>query len=71
MSWSSHEITLSPWSDKPRKAFVVKCPSPDGWKTREASIAEECGGKYTHRNHGYTLSARSFAKFKLKVEAVG
>lgn len=44
--------------------FIVQCPSPDGYKTRAARLAEACGGRYVGREHGYNLSAAAVKRFR-------
>lgn len=36
--------------------MAVSCPSPDGFKTRAARLAEYLKGRYTHRERAYILS---------------
>lgn len=43
--------------------IVVYCPSDNGCKTIAAILAEEAGGKWTHRVRGYLMSPRKLQKF--------
>lgn len=49
---------------KPKGAFVVRCPSQDGYKTRAARLAVALKGRWTHRNRGYTMSHAKAIKFE-------
>lgn len=42
----------------------IACPSPDGWKTRAARLAEGLRGRWSHRAGGYIMSPTKAAKFE-------
>lgn len=44
--------------------MLVICPSPDGFKTRAARLAESYARHYTHREGGYILSKSAAVKFE-------
>lgn len=53
------------------KPNVVMCPSTDGFRSLAAILAEEAGGSWTHRAHGYLMSKRQLEKFnKLMSDAL-
>lgn len=63
------EYTTSParyagrWNGKPQVA--VRCPSPDGYKTRAARlIGDGLKGRYSRREHAYIVSPAKAAKFE-------
>jgi hypothetical protein len=43
---------------------IIRCPSPDGYKTRAARLAEALKGRWTHRAGGYVVSPTKAAKFE-------
>ena len=43
---------------------AVHCPSPTIYKTTAASLAEQAGGRWTHRAKGYLMSERQLHKFQ-------
>lgn len=44
---------------------AVRCPSPDGYKTRAAYLAERlANGRYTNREHAYIMSPAAALRFE-------
>lgn len=45
--------------------FLVRCPSPDGYKTRAARlIGDGLRGRWTNRESGYIVSPTKLKKFE-------
>jgi hypothetical protein len=61
--YSAHRITMARWTN-PRPAFSVRCPSPDGWKTRAARLLGDGLKAYYSHRLGYVASPTKFAKFE-------
>ena len=55
-------IVLSPWT-KPKRAYSMRCPSPDGYKTRAARLIGDGLNCPWSSRRGYTVSPRKLAKF--------
>jgi hypothetical protein len=50
--------------------FLVRCPSPDGYKTRAARlIGDGLKCRWTNRENGYIASKAKIEKFKALYEA--
>ena len=63
-AYTAEPIIIGRFGANPRQAYAVRCPSPDGWKTRAARlIGDGLNCKWSHRK-GYTVSAAKFAKFE-------
>lgn len=43
---------------------LIQTPSPDGWKTRAARLAEAVGGRWTNREGGYIVSPAQAERFQ-------
>lgn len=56
--------TVTPYRYSKFQPHCVRTPSPDGYKTREARLAEHCGGRWVGRANGYLMTPRQLAKFQ-------
>ena len=61
--------TPAPYSISPARYskgnFIVRCPSPDGYKTRAARlVGDGLNCRYTGRENGYVASASKVARFE-------
>jgi len=60
-----YTITIKPLSTRGKPYAIVRCPSPDGYKTRAARLASSIArGRYSHRQGGYVMSTAAAARFE-------
>lgn len=52
-----------------RDMVVVRCESPDGFKSRAARLAEHVGGRWVHRAGGYVMSPRKAERLNALFQA--
>lgn len=57
----SYTVTRASYA---KETYAVRCPSPDGWKTRAARlIGDGLKCRYSGREHAYMASASKVIKF--------
>ena len=60
-----YTITIKPLSTRGKPYAIVRCPSPDGYKTRAARLASSIArGRHSHRQGGYVMSTAAAARFE-------
>jgi hypothetical protein len=59
--------TIKPYRHCKARPWSVRCPSTDGYKTREARLAEAVGGRWAGRAGGYLMSQRQRERFEALV----
>jgi hypothetical protein len=63
IAYSYAETITNRWRN-PKKAFMVSCPSTDGYKTRAARLLGDGLKAYYSHRRGYVVSPTKFAKFE-------
>lgn len=59
-----YTISTRPLSSGGKIHAVIRCPSPDGYKTRAARLADAIArGRYSHRQGGYIMSIPASKRF--------
>lgn len=64
-----HEYTITPARYAKGKLVLRSPPSDSGWKTKIQWLAENCGGRWVHRDKGYQMSPRQAANFETLLKA--
>ena len=44
--------------------LIVRCPSNDGFLTRAGRLARNISSRYTHREHGFSMSSAQARRFE-------
>lgn len=62
---TDYTITVRALRSGGRPSAVIRCPSPDGYKTRAARLAGAIArNRYSHRGGGYVMSPPAAQRFE-------
>lgn len=65
MPATEYTITIKPLRAGGKPSAIVRCPSPDGYKTRAARLAGSIArGRYSRRHGGYIMSVAASVRFE-------